>query len=124
MFLSRELEYHGEKYPMSGVLPLSVMLNLRPQGHGYQQVTVDRENPFLPIGTTIRGHEFHYSQVRDTVEQTAFKVDRGTGVGSGRDGVIYKNVLGSYLHVHATATPEWCEGVIKAAKRYREQRSS
>ncbi len=119
MFLSKQLLYQGKNYPMAGVLPISVMLHKRPQGHGYQQVVVDRENPFLPVGTAIKGHEFHYSQLNNPVEQTIFTVHRGTGVGSSRDGVLYKNVLASYLHVHATATPEWCEGVISAGHRYK-----
>ncbi len=118
MFLSQHINYNGNSYPMAGALPITVSVSKRPQGHGYQAVIVDRENPFIPVGTLIRGHEFHYSQVDVAPVDTAFEVKRGVGIGNRRDGIIYKNIMASYLHIHATAFPKWCDGIISAGHSY------
>ncbi len=119
MFLARRLEWRGRSYPMAGVLPVDVKVQERPQGHGYQEIEVDADNPFLRIGTRIRGHEFHYSRVISHAEPpTVFRVRRGTGIGGNRDGIRINNTLASYLHVHSSAAPEWCDGMIKAAMNY------
>ena len=123
MFLARNLLWDQKAYPMAGVLPVNVKVHERPQGHGYEEVTVDATNPFLPIGTKLRGHEFHYSQIYGTLPlTTAFRVSRGTGIGDGRDGLVYCNVLASYLHLHAIGAPRWGAGLIAAARIYRNSR--
>jgi cobyrinic acid a,c-diamide synthase len=40
-------------------------------------------------------------------------------VGAGRDGLIYKQTLASYLHIHALGTPEWADGLMTAANNYK-----
>ena len=39
-----------------------------------------------------------------------------------RDGVFINNVFAAYTHLHALATPEWAEGILAAARRYRKSR--
>ena len=63
MYLAKELVVEGGVYPMADVLPLALDLSLRPQGHGYTIVLVDKENPYFEIGMELKGHEFHYSRV-------------------------------------------------------------
>lgn len=104
---------------MAGVFPVDVVLGDTPAGHGYEEVVVDRPNPFAEVGTTIRGHEFHYSHIEtDEDLNTAFEVKRGTGLGGHRDGMVYNNVLASYLHLHSLATPEWVHWLLNAALLY------
>ncbi len=114
MLLSRAIRWDGKRHAMAGVLPFEVEVGSAPQGHGYVEMTVDRENPFYPLGTVLRGHEFHYSRVAlaSDAPQTACAVQRGTGVRDKRDGVIANNVWASYTHVHARATPEWAAAVL------------
>ncbi len=123
IYLARALRWQGREYPMAGVLPVTVELEQRPAGHGYCRVGVDRDNPFFPVGTELTGHEFHYSRV---VEQgvdprTVFKVLRGSGAVSGRDGLVRDNVLATYLHLHARGTPAWAAGLVGAARRFRKE---
>ncbi len=63
MLLARSLEWRGERHRMAGVLPCDIEVLDRPQGHGYSLLHVDRPNPFFAVGTTLRGHEFHYSRM-------------------------------------------------------------
>jgi cobyrinic acid a,c-diamide synthase len=117
MYLARQLRVGTLSYPMAGVLDLVVEQTDRPQGHGYETVVIDRENPFYPVGTELKGHEFHYSKVSsgDDLAATAGAVTRGSGTGSGRDGIVVGRVWASYLHVHASATPGWAVGFLTQA---------
>ena len=97
----------------------------RPQGHGYVEAVVEGENPFFPVGTRLRGHEFHNSSVRGLGDAPrAYRLSRGYGLGGDRDGLVYKNVLASYTHLHALATPEWAPAMVAAALRRRAGRAS
>ena len=118
MYLARELRVGGQGYPMAGVLDLVVEQMARPQGHGYVEAVVDAANAFFPVGTRLRGHEFHYSRpLAGTAPASALRLERGTGVGGGRDGFVSGTVWASYLHLHALGTPEWARGVVAAARR-------
>ena len=63
MYLAASVRAGGHDFPMAGVLPIEVETLSTPQGHGYCDLVVDGANPFFPVGTTLRGHEFHYSRV-------------------------------------------------------------
>ncbi len=119
MFLSRSILWEDNKYCMANILPVDIEVYKKPQGHGYQSVITDSENPFLAIGMQLKGHEFHYSQVLDSGEcETVMRVERGSGLGNQRDGLRYKNAVASYLHIHSIAVPAWAEGMVKAAEEY------
>ena len=118
------LMYLGESlvldkpYPMAGVLPLVFGFSKKPQGHGYTIATVDRKNLFYEIGTVLKGHEFHYSRVLECqgdADSMAFAMTKGRGIINQRDGICYKNVLATYIHIHAMGTPQWAQAMIRIA---------
>jgi len=116
MLLSQFIRWQGATHPMAGVLPFGVEMSVQPQGHGYSEVEVDGANSFFAAGTRLRGHEFHYSKIVGALPPTACAVQRGTGCGGGRDAVVVNRVWASYTHLHALATPEFVEGMIRAAR--------
>ena len=118
MYLSRSVLCDGELHPMVGALPICVEQMSKPQGHGYVMARVDRPTPFLPEGTVFRGHEFHYSRLRDDQLgkiETTIELERGVGLGGGRDGIHVGNVIATYMHLHALGVPEWAQSVVDAA---------
>ncbi|MEE4359622.1 MAG: cobyrinate a,c-diamide synthase [Desulfococcaceae bacterium] len=122
MFLGKDLILDGKTYPMSGVFPISFGLSPKPRGHGYTIVEVSRDNPWFPKGTQIRGHEFHYSHVLEyqgKSEDMVFSMKRGKGILEKKDGICYKNVIGTYTHIHALGTPEWAPAMVRNALLYR-----
>lgn len=120
IFLCRSIQWQGRQYPMAGIFAADIVLGPKPAGHGYEEAVVDGDNPFLPIGTVLRGHEFHYSRLEPAgTLNTIFRVQKGTGTGNGRDGLIYKNVVACYLHLHALGSPSSVEGLLRAAERFR-----
>jgi len=121
MFLCRSLRISDKLYAMTGVLEEEVEMLTRPQGHGYETIVIDAPNPFFTLGSIIKGHEFHYSKLTALPsETTAAKVERGVGLGAGRDGIMKKNVFAAYMHLHVNGAPQWTEGMISAARKYRQ----
>ncbi len=120
MLLGEELSTPSGVYPMMGVFPLRFRMESKPQGHGYSILKSDRRNPFFAVGVKIKGHEFHYSKPDGSGSSGAccFRMERGTGCLSGRDGLVYKNVMAMYTHVHASGTPEWAEGFVRKSAEY------
>ena len=108
---------------MVGTIPAEVQLSKKPEGHGYAVVEVTDGNPFFPVGLTLRGHEFHHSSLsRPGDLRFAYQVKRGEGVHRQRDGIVYKNLFASYVHLHALGTPEWAHGFVSLASK--EKRSN
>ncbi|MGI6227919.1 MAG: cobyrinic acid a,c-diamide synthase, partial [Peptococcales bacterium] len=122
IYLGQKLILGNESYDMVSVLPFDVNLEKKPQGHGYTINEVSEGNPFLPSGLLIKGHEFHNTRVINLDPASVkfgFAVKRGKGITGKEDGIIYKNVFAAYNHLHASAVPQWAEGFIKLAKKFR-----
>jgi len=124
MYLARELVVDGVAHAMAGVLDLVVEQRPTPQGHGYEVAVADRDNPFFAAGTRLVGHEFHYSRLvsGSDRESSVLRVERGTGIGEGRDGIAKNRVFASYLHLHAGATPGWADGFLALAAQFSAER--
>ncbi|RJP76097.1 MAG: cobyrinate a,c-diamide synthase [Desulfobacteraceae bacterium] len=126
MYLGERLEMGGQTYDMAGLFPIVFGLSKRPQGHGYTIMAVDQENPFFPVGTELKGHEFRYSTIqewRGTDEDMVFATIRGTGFCNNRDGLNRKNVLATYTHIHALGIPFWSYSLVKSAVEYSRKKS-
>lgn len=122
IYLCRSITYQDQTYPLANVFPIDLQMFSRPQGHGYMEVLVDKPNPFFPVQTRIRGHEFHYSRIVniDRSVETVFKVERGHGAFEGRDGLYFRNVCAGYLHIHAASVLGWAEQFVKAASDHQK----
>ncbi len=127
MYLGDSINLGRKAYRMAGILPVKFCLEKKPQAHGYTVVEISRKNPFYKKGTTLKGHEFHYSKAFYTGRSKevffAFRMKRGQGIVNGMDGICYKNLLAAYTHLHATGTPEWADGFIKKALIYSKRKS-
>jgi len=128
MYLCEELHTEGKIYPMAGVFPLATTLCARPQGLGYAEAAVVAANPYHPVGTTLKGHEFHYSRCLAQSRYTghgdkpvfALKMQRGAGMLDGLDGVTAGNTFAAYTHIHALGAPHWAENFVRAAVRSKQ----
>jgi cobyrinic acid a,c-diamide synthase len=125
MYLGEQLILEGNPYCMVGILPVAFDFYKKPQGHGYTIVTVEGKNPYYDVGTEIKGHEFHYSRVSNWTgaqNDLVFRMKRGAGIHKDRDGIVYKNVLATYTHVHALGTPGWAAALVRNAVEFRNSR--
>ena len=123
MYLGEQLVLENKSYPMVGILPVSFDFYKRPQGHGYTIVKVEGKNPYYDVGFEIKGHEFHYSRVSkwdSGKSDLIFRMQRGAGIEKDRDGILYKNVLATYTHVHALGTPQWARALVRNAIQFKK----
>lgn len=128
-YLCRGIHLNGRRYEMVGAIPCEVEMcrrdmdmGKRPQGHGYRVVEVVKENPWFPIGSIFRGHQFHYSRLFNADElEFAYRIKRGREGDSKVDGIVYKNVFAAYTHLHALSTPQWVEAFVSLALKRRKR---
>lgn len=118
IYLARSVTYENRRHELAEVLDVDIEVLSRPQGHGYAECVVDRDNPFFDHGAVLRGHEFHYSRVvpGSGTPDTALEVRRGTGVHAGRDGLVKDNVFASWIHLHALGTRDWARALVARAR--------
>lgn len=136
MVLGRSIVMDGTEHPMADIFPVRTVFHAKPQGLGYVDAAAVLENPFHPVGTTFRGHEFHYSRcvpcndatgtpgapaVPSALHLTA-QSGHVTGMGDGRDGLLLRNTLAAYTHIFAPAVPHWAPAMVRAARAFRSGR--
>ncbi|MDR3088358.1 MAG: cobyrinate a,c-diamide synthase [Desulfobulbaceae bacterium] len=125
IYLCQSIEVDGAVFPMAGIFPARLKMEEKPQAHGYCHFEVDGDNPFYQRGAAIRGHEFRYSRVIGWPNEPtllALRMTRGQGFADGRDGLLFRNTLALYTHVHADGAPEWAEGFIACCRRRRKEK--
>lgn len=121
MFLGRHLiTRDGRAHAMAGIFPVDFAMQAKPQGHGYSHCKVAADNPYLSLGAEFQAHEFHYSlPIIDPKAKLnfAYEVLRGKGIQQGMGGLIYKNVMATYHHIHALGLPQWAPALVAAARQ-------
>jgi cobyrinic acid a,c-diamide synthase len=124
IYLGRSLRVGDQVHPMTSVIPADFVLETRPQAHGYTVLEVSGTNPFFEKNSSVRGHEFHYSRIVniDELPGMAFTMRRGKGIDGTRDGLVYKNVLATYTHLHALGTSQWAPALVERARASRQHR--
>lgn len=121
IYLGEAIEIDGVEYGLTGVFPIRFGMSTKPQAHGYSIFIAQKENPYYPQGSIIKGHEFRYSTIKEwrgRESDLVLKMERGQGFAGGRDGLRYKNVLALYTHVHAGGTPEWAKGFMDCCRTW------
>jgi cobyrinic acid a,c-diamide synthase len=125
IYLGESIQLDGKEYPLAGVFPIRFGLHRKPQAHGYTELTVSGENPFYKVGEKIKGHEFRYSEIlswQGTKVDLALDMQRGVGFMDNRDGLVYKNVLALYTHIHSLSTPQWSGNLVARALEFKARR--
>jgi cobyrinic acid a,c-diamide synthase len=125
IYLGESILLDGKEYPLAGVFSIRFGLQRKPQAHGYTELMVSGRNPFYKVGERIKGHEFRYSTIlswQGSEADLALSMDRGVGFIDGRDGLVYRNVLALYTHIHALSTPQWAGSLVVRALEFKAQR--
>lgn len=101
MYLTRSISgYRGERRARKMVGAIDARTVMTPRlTLNYTQARCD--GPLFGR-TQLRGHEFHYSAIRDVAGDSrfAYTMEKGRGVTGGKDGFILNNGLAAYMHLH------------------------
>lgn len=123
MYLARHMRWKGKTCSMVGALPCDIEMSERPAGHGYVILEERGRGPWPQAGRRLKGHEFHHSRIVDLDGKIdfAYRTLRGRGSSKGRDGLIYRNCIATYTHLHSAGAPFWAEGVVSFVEEARLQ---
>ncbi len=123
MVLSQAVVRHGQEWPMANIFPTHAVFHEKPQGLGYVHAQVSQKNPFHPIGSSLRGHEFHYSRCVPQKQLTpTLTLTKGKGMGipladtMTGDGLCIRNTFAAYTHIFAPTCPWWAQNFVNLAR--------
>ena len=125
MYLSEGITTdEGAAYPFTGLLPVWTHMLERRKALGYVEVTLSKDTLLGTAGTVLRGHEFHYSEIKgDPAGQggwhTAYDVKRPLGHKRPPEGYCRGKILASYIHLHLASRPESITRFLNACRRIR-----
>ncbi|KAF5044342.1 Cobyrinate a,c-diamide synthase [anaerobic digester metagenome] len=117
MYLMKSLRTRdGREHAMAGVFDFSCAMQGRHQALGYREVELASATALGGAGERVRGHEFHYSQLRgeDPSAAEAYRVFDRCGRSDGAGGFLKGNCLGSYVHLHFGSNPAMAERFVGA----------
>jgi len=124
MFLCQGIQdTEGSFYPMAGVYPFTVRMLSRLKSLGYREVTLAASCPLGSSGRTIRGHEFHYSEMIEEPAgvQFTYTIANRAGRDAHREGFLVNNTLGSYVHLHFGSNPAVAENFVRLCFEYENE---
>jgi cobyrinic acid a,c-diamide synthase len=122
MYLGRSLRtLDGKRLPLAGVLPIDTAMLGSLKSLGYVEATTPGDSIWGGAGRTIRGHEFHYSEITadDSAAEgwrPAYSVRRRRTDGPAAEGFQKGRVLASYVHLHWASRPEAAAAFVHGCK--------
>ena len=125
---NRLITTNAKEYPMVGLLDISTQMLDRFKALGYVEVTLKQDSLWGAKGTKIRGHEFHYSQVTEPLENNsnlhkAYSVERRSGSESSISGIQKQNILASYMHLHFASREQTVRHFVKKMEISRDTKN-
>jgi cobyrinic acid a,c-diamide synthase len=126
MYLCRELEIlGGARFPMCGCFPYRTRMHERLRTLGYREVKLNTDTLLGCRGRTMRGHEFHYSDLIDTAGnrmEQAYTVTSRKGGQQRAEGHVIHRTLGSYIHLHFGSDPRCVRAIADVCRVYQIKR--
>ena len=126
MYLCEELiDQNGISFPMTGCFPFASMMFPRLKALGYREVSLVEDTVIGNRNSTIRGHEFHYSELTrlNSEVQTVYRISDRSGVAKPPDGYQVNRTLGSYNHLHFGSQPSAAAGFVENCRNFRHGRN-
>ncbi|HEY78069.1 MAG TPA: cobyrinate a,c-diamide synthase [Dehalococcoidia bacterium] len=119
MYLGKSLgDLDGNEYSMVGIIPVSSQIDRPRLSLGYRTVEALSDGPILRRGEIVRGHEFHWSVLKNkTNGDSAYRVLEKGGY---NEGFQKANLLASYIHLHLGSWPPMAPRFVENCRRFRE----
>jgi len=121
MFLMKAIQdLEGRFFPMTGIFPMRAQMTRGIKALGYREIITRQDGMLGPPGTRVRGHEFHYSTIRETETdvECVYEVTGRNGHEKGKEGFVQHRVLGSYMHLHWGSNPKVAHNFVDYCRRY------
>ena len=102
----------GNTFKMAGVLKGDAYMTESLGHFGYVNVSPQKDNPYLAIGSTVRGHEYHYCDTTDNGDVCDVRKPLGNRAWTGYQ--ICGNVFGGFAHLYYPSCPEFARRFLLA----------
>ncbi len=114
MYLTQAIrDSGGRRHEMVGLFPAEAVMRNAGMTLGYRSVQVTRPCLLGESGTSLRGHEFHYSVLEPTGRlHYACALSDAKGKLVGEDGLTVGNTVALYSHVHFASRPEVVRNLV------------
>jgi cobyrinic acid a,c-diamide synthase len=120
MYLMNDIVTGRGRYAMAGVFPVRAEMDERSRALGYREITTMAPTPLGQAGVRARGHEFHYSFIREglgpALPAPVYAMTGRKGPIDTPEGFLHANTLGSYVHLHFGSCPEMAAAFVEACK--------
>ncbi|MBO6291449.1 MAG: cobyrinate a,c-diamide synthase [Selenomonas sp.] len=122
MYLMESLrDFAGREYDMAGIFAGKAAMTDKLQTVGYIEARMAEDTVLGPRGTSLHGHEFHFSL--EEGETDSFRPYEFTRLRNGHKyqaGRKLGQVLGSYLHLHFAGCPQAARAFVEACAAWKE----
>ncbi|RJQ15046.1 MAG: cobyrinate a,c-diamide synthase [Nitrospiraceae bacterium] len=118
-----------EMWEMAGIFPFETQMKDKLSRLGYREVHLKEDGIFGKKDSVIRGHEFHYSEIKDSSKLQAtsnklinfnllqiYSVKDSYGNNLRNEGYKIKNTFGSYIHAHFGSDKAMAENFVNYCK--------
>jgi len=110
MYLSRGVhDFEGNFFMMTGIFPFETEMKKGRAHLGYRKVSLKSDCILGTAGASLRGHEFHYSSIRNhppfEANTLQYTVQDSSGNVLPEEGYRTKNTVASYIHIHFGSNP-------------------
>lgn len=106
-------DFDGVRRPLLGLLPGEAVMGRKLASLGYRELTSCSESLFGPAGTKLRGHEFHYSFLKNGPSGGNLFASRDLRGVERPAGSVCGNLCGSYIHLHFVSNPAAAEALVR-----------
>jgi cobyrinic acid a,c-diamide synthase len=118
MYLTEAIrDFQGASHEMVGLFAAEAVMKKAGLTLGYRTVELSRACILGESGIRVRGHEFHFSSLvpRGSLEYACALSD-AQGRMQGKDGLVTRNVLALYTHLHFASQPQIAKALVDAAR--------
>ena len=106
MYLTKSIRYKSGKFKMVGLFDAITVMEKKLKLN-YTRGKIRPKSPFSLQSRTVKGHEFHYSELDLLPKDSKFAYDMSIGIGikDKKDGLTVHNTLASYMHIYFDGSP-------------------
>lgn len=117
----------GKRVPMAGLMPFGTRMLVRRRALGYTEVILRRTCLLGEPGMSLRGHEFHYSEIVGEPEcepglEFAYELRARKFEKTRNEGFNVGSVLASYIHLHWGSAPEAARRFVDRCADWKKRR--
>ncbi|MDE1866218.1 MAG: cobyrinate a,c-diamide synthase [Thaumarchaeota archaeon] len=118
MYLTRSIRYKEKKFKMIGLYEADTVMQKKLKLN-YTKARVSKPCVVSKANGSLRGHEFHFSELESISKDSKFsyEMDIGIGIREKKDGIMQYNTLASYMHMHF-ALPNVAKTLVENCIRF------